>query len=113
MDEWKQKPAKYQREINFTAARQKADDIEFQVNIVANLITAGKYKTALRTVDRLKRKIKNMRRAGLESRQQECSIENIAFKILRRNDTLGRLNDLKVDAYDNMVQVNGGEDESY
>ena len=47
-----------------------------------------------------------MRRAGLESKLQEFSIENIAFKILRRNDTLGYLNDLKTRAYDAMMSVN-------
>jgi len=84
----------------------KAEDIEFQVNIVANLITAKKYETALKNIDRLKNKIRNMRRAGLESKLQEFSIENIAFKILRRNDTLGYLNDLKTKAYDAMMSVN-------
>ena len=54
-----------------------------------------------------------MRRAGLESKQQEFSIENIAFKILRRNDTLGMLNDLKIKAYDSMLQINGEDDEIY
>jgi hypothetical protein len=103
--EWNQKPKKYQNEIDFTGARKKADDIEFQANIASNLINAGRYKQALRTIKRLKKKIKNMRRAGLESRQQEFSIENIAFKILRRNDILGMLNDLKVKAYDSMLQV--------
>jgi hypothetical protein len=71
----------------------KAEDIEFQVNIISNLITARKYKLAMKNIDRIKKKIKNMRRAGLESPLQEFSVENIAFKILRRNDTLGFLND--------------------
>jgi len=105
--EWNQKPKKYEKEINFTGARRKADDIEYQANVATNLINAGRYKQALRTIDRLKKKIRNMRRAGLASPKQEFSIENIAFKILRRNDILGMLNDLKVKAYDSMVQVNG------
>ena len=110
-DEWNNKPAKYQKEINFNAARRKADDVEFQVNIVRNLVNAQKYKIALRNIERLKKKIRNMRRAGLESKQQEFSIENIAFKILRRNDTLGMLSDLKIKAYDNMLKINGDDDE--
>ena len=112
-DEWIQKPKKYQSEINFTAARQKADDIEYQANIAGNLINAGNHKSALRTIERLKKKIQNMRRAGLASAKQEFSIENIAFKILRRNDTLGMLNDLKAKAYDSMMNVNGDESEVY
>ena len=109
-DEWNNKPTKYQKEINFNASRRKADDIEFQVNIARNLVNSKKYKVALRNIERLKNKIRNMRRAGLESKQQEFSIENIAFKILRRNDTLGLLNDLKIRAYDEMLKINGEED---
>jgi len=112
-DEWIKKPKKYQSEIDFTSARKKADDIEFQVNIASNLINAGKYKTALRNIERLKKKIKNMRRAGLESKLQEFSVENITFKILRRNDILGLLNDLKSRAYDSMHGVNGEENGIY
>ena len=46
-----------------------------------------------------------MRRAGLDSSKQEFSPENIAFKILRREDTLQKLNDLKYDAYDKLMSV--------
>tara|TARA_B100000212_G_scaffold172676_1_gene129821 strand:+ start:1081 stop:2004 length:924 start_codon:yes stop_codon:yes gene_type:complete len=105
-DEWIKRPRKYRSTIDFPAAKHKAEDIEFQVNIVSNLITAKKYETALKNIERLKNKIRNMRRAGLESKLQEFSIENIAFKILRRNDTLGYLNDLKTKAYDAMMSVN-------
>ncbi len=104
-DQWIKKPKKYRNTIDFPAAKLKAQDIEFQVNIVSNLITAEKYDTALKNIERLKRKIKNMRRAGLESTHQEFSVENIAFKILRRNDTLGYLNDLKKKAYDDKMTV--------
>ena len=112
-DEWIKKPKKYHNEIDFTSARRKADDIEFQVNIASNLINSGRHKLALKNIERLKKKIKNMRRAGLESEQQEFSIENIAFKILRRNDTLGLLNDLKLKAYDSIHGINGEKNGVY
>ena len=112
-DEWNKEPKRYQSEINFTAARKKADDLEFQANIAANLVNAGRYKLALKNIDRLKKKIRNMRRAGLESKQQEFSVENIAFKILRRNDILGMLNDLKIKAYDSLLNLNGDKDGIY
>lgn len=104
-NDWIKRPKKYRANIDFLAAKHKARDIEFQVNIVSNLITAKKYDTALKNIERLKAKIRNMRRAGLESKLQEFSIENIAFKILRRNDTLGYLNDLKKKAYDDKMTV--------
>lgn len=104
-DEWIKRPKKYSNSIDFASAKMKAEDIEFQTNIVNNLITAKKYQVALNNIDRIKKKIKNMRRAGLESPQQEFSVENIAFKILRRGDTLGYLNDLKRRAYDDMMTI--------
>jgi len=111
--EWNKKPKRYLSTIDFPAARRKAEDFEFQVNIISNLITAGKNKVALKNIKRLKRKIKNMRRAGLESPQQEFSVENIAFKILRRNDTLGFLNDLKKRAYDDIMSIKEEPDGFY
>jgi hypothetical protein len=104
-DKWIKRPKKYRNTIDFPSARKKAEDIEFQVNIISNLITAEKYDTALKNIERVKRKISNMRRAGLESPLQEFSVENIAFKILRRNDTLGYLNDLKKRAYDAKMSI--------
>ncbi len=104
-DEWINKPTKYQRSIDFGSARRKADDIEFQVNIVNNLITMKKFKAAMRNVERLKRKIKNMRRAGLESTKREFSVENIAFKILRRDGILDQLENQKNKIYDEMMSM--------
>ena len=46
-----------------------------------------------------------MRAAGLASPQREFSPENIAFKILRREEILKQLNDLKYNAYDNMMSI--------
>ena len=104
-DEWNKEPKKFQSSIDFGAARRKADDIEFQVNIIDNLVIAGKYRSALRNTDRLKAKIRNMRRAGLESPKQEFSVENITFKILRRNGILDLLDSLKTQAYDSMLNI--------
>jgi len=105
-DKWVVKPRKYNPSIDFDAAKRKAQDLEFQTNIISNMITAKKYSQASKNIERLKKKIRNMRRAGLESEKQEFSIENIAFKILRRNGTLEKLNDLKTKAYDDMMTVN-------
>lgn len=104
-DDWNKEPKRFQSSIDFSAARRKADDIEFQVNIVDNLVISQKYRSALRNIERLKGKIRNMRRAGLESPQQEFSVENITFKILRRNGILDLLDQLKTQAYDSMLDI--------
>ena len=104
-NDWITRPKKFRNNIDFAASVRKADDIEFQTNIVSNLVTAKRYKKAFKNIKRLKQKIKNLRRAGLESKMREFSVENIAFKILRRNGTIGRLNDLKNETYDDMMSV--------
>ena len=103
--EWIKKPKKFQSSIDYPASVRKADDIEFQVNIIDNLVLAGKLKLAMRNIERLKKKIKNMRRAGLESKKREFSVENIAFKILRRNGILDRLQELKDSTFDQLMTV--------
>jgi len=104
-DEWIKRPRKFRSTVDFTSARRKADDLEFQVNIVNNLISTRKFKSAMRNIERLKKKIKSMRLAGLESTMREFSVENIAFKILRRNGTLDMLEEMKNRVYDEMLTV--------
>jgi len=111
-DSWIVRPRKYESNIDFNSARKKSEDIEFQVGVIENLITVRKYEVATKNINRVKQKIKNMRRAGLESAKQEFSVENIAFKILRRNGTLDVLNNLKLKAYDDMMTVKE-DDEVY
>ena len=112
-DEWIVEPKKYDHSIDFSGARRKADGVETSVNRVNNLIMGGEYNKALRSIDRLKRKIRNMRRAGLESPKQEFSIENIAFKILRRNGILDSLENMKTDAHDFMLGLDEVNNEIY
>ena len=104
-NEWIKRPKKFRNNIDFSAGRRKADDLEFQVNIVDNLITTGKLKSAMKNIERLKKKIKSMRLAGLESTMREFSVENIAFKILRRNGILDMLEEMKNRVYDEMLTV--------
>ena len=92
---------------------KKADEIESRIYRVRNLINNNEFGLALRSIDKLKRKIRNMRRAGLSSPMQEFSIENIAFKILRRNGMLDYLGDLKNQAYDEVLNIKEVESEVY
>ena len=58
----------------------------------------------LDSIDRLRAKIRNMRKTGLEGAGQ-YSVENLAFKVLRRSEELGRLAALKVKAYDELMSI--------
>jgi hypothetical protein len=103
-DEWAVQPNAEKVEFDYITARKKADAIETEANMIEKFI-AEKPRAAAKSVDRLKAKIRRMRKAGLYSRQQEYSAENIAFKILRREETLDKLNQMKYDAYDRVLSM--------
>ena len=103
--EWVAEPNPDEVEIDFVTARKKSDDITTQVGLIQHIVDNGKLEAALKTIERLKAKIRRMRQAGLNSVAKEFSSENIAFKILRRDDTLQKLNDLKYDAYDRLMSL--------
>jgi hypothetical protein len=103
-DEWLIEPSPDKIEFDYTTARKKADAIETQVNLISTF-AEEKPRSALKSIERLKAKIRRMRKAGLYSPQQEYSAENIAFKILRREETLDKLNNMKYDVYDKILSI--------
>ena len=103
-NDWITIPSPEQVEFDYVSARKKADSIETQVNLIEKFIDT-KPRAALKSIERLKKKIRRMRRAGLNSPAQEYSAENIAFKILRREQTLDRLNDMKYDSIDRILSI--------
>ena len=62
------------------------------------------YEDIVKRADTIQEKIKKMRQCGLDS-VGEFSIENVAFKVIRRNGTLERLSDIKTLAYDKSVSI--------
>ncbi len=104
-DEWIQHPQKIERSIDLETAKKKASDIEQQIASVERLFNTGEFEKVMRHVDRIKNKIRSMRQAGLETEDMEFSPENIAFKLLRRNDLLDTLTKLKYKAYDQSMTL--------
>ena len=104
-DEWITQPEPYEGEIDFATARKKSDDLTTQINLIRHIVDAGSFEAALKSIERLKKKIRHMRRAGLESPAREYSSENIAFKILRRDNVLSKLNNLKKRVYDSEASL--------
>ena len=103
-DDWIVEPSPEKIEFDYVTARKKADAIETEVNMIEKF-AMEKPRSAIRSIDRLKKKIRIMRKAGLNSPQQEYSAENIAFKILRREETLDKLSNMKYDAYDKVLSI--------
>lgn len=104
-DEWINKPERTDTSIDLDTAKKKASDIEQQIVSIDAMFDRREFEKVIRHVDRLKKKIRTMRQAGLDSEAMEFSPENIAFKLLRRNDMLDILTKLKYKAYDQSMTL--------
>lgn len=105
-DKWLMLPPREKPEISWEDIAVKAEAIIAEIEEVEAMYSEGYYEEAIVNADRLKDKIKKFRKAGLES-GGEYSIENLAFKVLRRTDYIGRLMRVKNDAYDKALSING------
>ena len=103
--EWVDKPERTDTTIDLDTAKKKASDIEQQVASISVMFDQGQFEKVMRHVERLKKKIRTMRQAGLDTEAMEFSPENIAFKLLRRNDLLDTLTKLKYKAYDQSMTL--------
>ena len=54
-----------------------------------------------------------MRKAGLNSPSQEYSAENIAFKILRREELIDKLKQMKYNAIDQRLTMGAEREDLY
>lgn len=107
-DEWVLKPEKEETErapIDKQNIEKKADDIIFQIDRAEKLFADGKLDDALDAIDRLKQKVRNLRKTGLSKDDGVYSVENLAFKTLRRSMELERLSTLKNKAYDRQMSI--------
>ena len=103
--EWVDKPERTDTTIDLDTAKKKASDIEQQIASISVMFDQGQFEKVMRHVERLKKKIRTMRQAGLDTEAMEFSPENIAFKLLRRNDLLDTLTKLKYKAYDQSMTL--------
>ena len=104
-DEWIVVPKKKEVMIDKDDISTKAQDYISQTEDVQDLYDEGKYEEVITKVDKIKERLRNMRSSGLE-KGGEYSVENLAFKVLRRADIIGQLNDLKSKSYDTMMTIN-------
>ena len=108
-DEWIKKPEKMVVNIDKANVRKKYNKLISHIDDIEKDLGVKKdYEDIINRVESIKDKIKNMRKSGLESGGQ-FSIENIVFKLLRRNEIMSKLNDLAVNAYDDMMTIDEGE----
>ena len=98
-DRWIKQPSKYRLEIDHSAVKHKAAKLMEEIDDVYDLYAEKDYLLAQETGDAIMAKIKRYRKTGLET-GGIYSVENLVFKVLRRNDYLKKLSSLRTLSYD-------------
>lgn len=102
-DTWKKKPKMEERDVSEKEIKAKAQPF---MSAIDDLVLSAKYPSErlLDHIDDVKDKIKLMRTSGL-SAHGEFSVENLAFKYLRRNGYFAKLMNLKTKVYDRLRSI--------
>jgi len=104
-NEWVVQPEKKPIKIDNINVKLKSERIMDAIDDLFHEMKDSKnYDSVVEKSDKIKDKIKKMRQAGLDA-NGEFSVENMVFKVLRRNGMLDRLSDIKTVAYDKSVTL--------
>ena len=104
-NKWLVKPEKKPIKIDNINVKLKSNRIMDDIDDLYDEMKKEKnYEEIVSKADKIKDKIKKMRQAGLD-KAGEFSVENMVFKVLRRNGMLDRLSDIKTIAYDKLVSL--------
>ena len=97
-DEWIVEPVKKPIRINKLAVEEKVRSLIQQIEI------ALQNPNRRMNLEKLKEKIRNMRQAGLEA-SGEFSVENLAFKILRRLGYIDKIYSTSLSDFDKSLSI--------
>ena len=103
-DNWEKKPIPTQISIEKDDIRKKSAHLMDEIDETQNMLDEGDDEGAFLNSMRLKEKIKNFRKGGLE-KGGEFSSENLSFKVLRRNGYLEKLGDIYTSSYDSIMSI--------
>jgi len=103
-NKWILKPNQETFKIDKKAVITKANDFIAQLKSIRTDYNDEDFKSVINKSKKLKDKIKQFRKAGLES-GGEFSLENIVFKTLRRTPFFDQLDSFKAKAYDNDMSI--------
>ena len=102
---WIKKPKYEKPEIDHGDVVKKAESFKRELDLLDdaldNISDEKEFSLINKRAKKLKDKIMKMRKEGLASKG-EFSVENLAFKTLRNDKTIARLNDLIIKSYDLM-----------
>jgi predicted nucleotidyltransferase len=103
-DKWIVRPSKKNIKIDIDSIKEKSADIMSDID---NALEISDSKDRLGAIDKIKDRIKRMRKAGLE-KGGEYSVENLVFKTLRGNGYLEKLSSEKVSIIDKELSLKEG-----
>jgi predicted nucleotidyltransferase len=101
---WLIKPTKVKPEIDRPTTIKKMKQITREIDKLSLMYDNRHYEGAFELAERIKKKIKRMRRNGLE-RAGVYAPENLAFKMLRRSGDIEQLFSIYTQAYDKLYSL--------
>lgn len=102
---WLKRPTSTRVNIDYQTVKEKAAKIMDEIDDAYDMFAEKDFLQAKQAGDAIMERIKRYRKAGLES-GGIYSVENLVFKVLRRNDYLEKLNNIRTDSYDALMGVN-------
>jgi hypothetical protein len=99
-DNWVKFPKKIVANPDTTNIQDKFENLHAEID---QAVESGDRQT----IKRLKERIKKLRQSGLEN-EGEFGVENLAFKLLRNEGDLDKLNDAHLQAVDNDLSLSEG-----
>ena len=109
-DKWLEVPSHLDPTIDYENIKKKAARLMDDIDEISDLFLINEYEKALKEAIRVRNKIRKFRQSGLE-KGGIFSVENLAFKALRRNGYLEKLSSLRILSYDKTMSINGESDE--
>jgi hypothetical protein len=100
------KPKQQTTDINWDDVSLKVESFITQVDDLQEFLEEERYEEAYMSAMRLQARLKKLRKSGLEN-GGEFSVENLAFKVLRRTGRIADIIDVKNTAYDKSLSVDG------
>ena len=107
-NDWIKRPSRFRNEIDFESVKKKAAQLMDEIDSVYEYYAEKDHKAALDMSENLMDRIRKYRRTGLQT-DGINSIENLVFKVLRRNEYLHKLSSLRILAYDALMSVKGSD----
>ncbi len=102
---WIKRPTRSRMNIDYQTVKEKAARIMSEIDDAYDMFAEKDFLQAKESGDAIMERLKRYRKAGLES-GGIYSVENLVFKVLRRNDYLEKLNNIRTDSYDAFMGVN-------